>query len=157
MVLNTLPRHLRHCRAWRGRKWRRWRGRVLRTIPPPSIVGNSQVSWWGQMWTEYYYTLFKFMVGGGLVVGVTWLSRYFDPKYGGILIAAPIVITLSFILTLKSYIQFINRRLTSSPFSPQRINRQSKHVFSKLYCFFSYRIINHVVADNHPPNGRFAR
>jgi uncharacterized membrane protein (GlpM family) len=51
------------------------------------------------MWTEYYYTLFKFMVGGGLVVGVTWLSRYFDPKYGGILIAAPIVITLSFILT----------------------------------------------------------
>jgi len=51
------------------------------------------------MWTEYYYTLFKFLVGGGMVVAVTWLSRFVDPKYGGILIAAPIVTTLAFIFT----------------------------------------------------------
>jgi uncharacterized membrane protein (GlpM family) len=51
------------------------------------------------MWTEYYYTVFKFLVGGGMVVGVTWLSRFVDPKYGGILIAAPIVTTIAFIFT----------------------------------------------------------
>ncbi len=48
---------------------------------------------------DTYYTLFKFLIGGGVVVGVTWLSRFVDPKYGGILIAAPIVTTLAFILT----------------------------------------------------------
>jgi uncharacterized membrane protein (GlpM family) len=51
------------------------------------------------MWTDHYYTLFKFLVGGGMVVGVTWLSRFVDPKYGGILIAAPIVTTIAFIFT----------------------------------------------------------
>lgn len=51
------------------------------------------------MLTDLYYTAFKFLIGGGVVVGVTWLSRYVDPKYGGILIAAPIVTTLAFILT----------------------------------------------------------
>lgn len=51
------------------------------------------------MWADYYYTVLKFLVGGGMVVGVTWLSRFVDPKYGGILIAAPIVTTLAFIFT----------------------------------------------------------
>jgi uncharacterized membrane protein (GlpM family) len=51
------------------------------------------------MWTGYYYTLFKFLIGGGMVIGVTWLSKFIDPKYGGILIAAPIVTTIAFIFT----------------------------------------------------------
>lgn len=51
------------------------------------------------MWMDLYYTIFKFLVGGGMVVGVTWLARYVDPKYGGILIAAPIVTTLAFAFT----------------------------------------------------------
>jgi uncharacterized membrane protein (GlpM family) len=34
-----------------------------------------------------------------MVVAVTWLSRFVDPKYGGILIAAPIVTTIAFIFT----------------------------------------------------------
>ena len=51
------------------------------------------------MWTDHYYTLLKFLVGGGMVVAVTWLSRFVDPKYGGILIAAPIVTTIAFIFT----------------------------------------------------------
>ena len=34
-----------------------------------------------------------------MVVGVTWLSKFIDPKYGGILIAAPIVTTIAFIFT----------------------------------------------------------
>jgi hypothetical protein len=48
---------------------------------------------------EHLYTLFKFLVGGGMVVGITWLSRYVDPKYGGILVAAPIITTLAFLFT----------------------------------------------------------
>jgi uncharacterized membrane protein (GlpM family) len=51
------------------------------------------------MWMNHYYTIFKFLIGGGMVVGVTWLSRFVDPKYGGILIAAPIVTTIAFLFT----------------------------------------------------------
>ena len=48
---------------------------------------------------EYLYTLFKFVIGGGVVVGVTWLSRFVDPRYGGILIAAPVITTAAFVFT----------------------------------------------------------
>ncbi len=51
------------------------------------------------MWTGYGYTLFKFLIGGGMVVGVTWLSQYVNPRYGGLLVAAPIVTTIAFIFT----------------------------------------------------------
>jgi uncharacterized membrane protein (GlpM family) len=51
------------------------------------------------MWMNHYYTIFKFLIGGGMVVGVTWLSRFVDPKYGGLLIAAPIVTTIAFLFT----------------------------------------------------------
>lgn len=50
-------------------------------------------------WTEYFYTLFKFLVGGGMIVGITWLARFVNPKYGGILVAAPIITTIAFIFT----------------------------------------------------------
>lgn len=41
----------------------------------------------------------KFLVGGSIIVGVTYLAHYVDPKYGGILAAAPITTTLAFIFT----------------------------------------------------------
>jgi uncharacterized membrane protein (GlpM family) len=50
-------------------------------------------------WIELLYTPLKFVIAGGMVVGVTWLARYVDPKYGGILVAAPIVTTLAFFFT----------------------------------------------------------
>jgi uncharacterized membrane protein (GlpM family) len=41
----------------------------------------------------------KFLVGGSIIVGVTYLAHYVDPKYGGILAAAPITTSLAFIFT----------------------------------------------------------
>jgi uncharacterized membrane protein (GlpM family) len=41
----------------------------------------------------------KFLVGGSVLVGITYLARSVDPKYGGILAAAPAVTTLAFIFT----------------------------------------------------------
>ena len=62
-------------------------------------MSDHPVSETDPMWLNHYYTLLKFLVGGGMVVGVTWLSRFVDPKYGGILIAAPIVTTIAFLFT----------------------------------------------------------
>jgi uncharacterized membrane protein (GlpM family) len=33
------------------------------------------------------------------VIGVTYLAEYIDPRYGGLLTAAPIITTLSFLFT----------------------------------------------------------
>jgi len=43
--------------------------------------------------------LLKFVVGGSIIAGVTYLAHHVDPKYGGILAAAPITTTLAFIFT----------------------------------------------------------
>ena len=48
---------------------------------------------------EYLHTLFKFIAGGGIIVGVTYLAQQVNPKYGGILAAAPIITTLAFLFT----------------------------------------------------------
>jgi uncharacterized membrane protein (GlpM family) len=48
---------------------------------------------------DYFFLLLKFILGGGIIVGVTWLARYVDPKYGAILVAAPITTTIAFVLT----------------------------------------------------------
>ncbi len=48
---------------------------------------------------DHLYTLLKFIVAGGIIVGVTYIARYVDPKYGGILAAAPITTTLAILFT----------------------------------------------------------
>jgi uncharacterized membrane protein (GlpM family) len=48
---------------------------------------------------EYLHTLIKFIAGGGIIVGVTYLAQQVSPKYGGILAAAPIITTLAFLFT----------------------------------------------------------
>ena len=48
---------------------------------------------------DYVYLAVKFVVGGAIVAGVSMLAHYVDPKYGGILAAAPITTTLAFIFT----------------------------------------------------------
>jgi len=60
--------------------------------------------------------LVKFVVGGGVIVGVTWLARYVDPKYGGILAAAPITTTLAFIFTRAETTQGTTQALVLSSF-----------------------------------------
>ena len=47
----------------------------------------------------YLQTLLKFIAGGSIIVGVTYLAQQINPKYGGILAAAPIITTLAFIFT----------------------------------------------------------
>jgi uncharacterized membrane protein (GlpM family) len=44
-------------------------------------------------------TLLKFIAGGSIIVGVTWLAQQVNPKYGSILAAAPIITTLAFLFT----------------------------------------------------------
>ncbi|MHB8164768.1 MAG: GlpM family protein [Methanoregula sp.] len=48
---------------------------------------------------DYLYTFLKFMVGGSVIVGVTYLAEQVDPRYGGMLAAAPIITTLAFLFT----------------------------------------------------------
>jgi uncharacterized membrane protein (GlpM family) len=43
--------------------------------------------------------LFKFIAGGSIIVGVTWLAQQVNPRYGAILAAAPITTTLAFLFT----------------------------------------------------------
>jgi len=46
---------------------------------------------------DYLQALVKFIVGGGIIVGVTVLAQQVNPKYGAILAAAPITTTLAFL------------------------------------------------------------
>ena len=46
---------------------------------------------------DYLYTFLKFIVGGSVLVGVTYLADQVDPRYGGILAAAPIITTITFL------------------------------------------------------------
>jgi len=48
---------------------------------------------------NYLYTALKFIVGGGVIVGITLFAREVDPRYGGMLAAAPILTTLAFLFT----------------------------------------------------------
>lgn len=43
------------------------------------------------------YLILKFSIGGGLILGITLLTKYINPKFGGILSVAPIITTLSII------------------------------------------------------------
>jgi uncharacterized membrane protein (GlpM family) len=69
------------------------------------------------VWMEYLYTAFKFLVGGGMIVGVTWLARFVDPKYGGILVAAPIITTIAFIFTYAESGALTTQNLVLASFS----------------------------------------
>lgn len=48
---------------------------------------------------DYLYLILKFIIAGGIIVGITLLVQHVDPKYGGILAAAPITTTIAFIFT----------------------------------------------------------
>ncbi len=69
------------------------------------------------VWTDYLYTAFKFLIGGGMVVGITWLARYVDPRYGGILVAAPIITTIAFLFTYAESGSIITHQLVLASFS----------------------------------------
>jgi len=63
---------------------------------------------------NYVYTLLKFLVGGGVIVGVTLFAREVDPRYGGMLAAAPILTTLAFLFTYTETGLAVTRQLVLS-------------------------------------------
>ena len=65
---------------------------------------------------DYLYLALKFFVGGSIIVGVTLLAENVDPKYGGLLAAAPITTTLAILFTSTDVGQDIARQLTIDSF-----------------------------------------
>ncbi len=65
---------------------------------------------------DYIYTLLKFVIGGSVMVGVTFLADQVDPRYGGMLAAAPMITTLAFIFTYSEAGREITRQLIISAF-----------------------------------------
>ena len=65
---------------------------------------------------NYLYTLLKFIVGGTIIVGVTFLAEQVDPRYGGMLSAAPIITTLAFLFTYSEAGRQTTQQLVISAF-----------------------------------------
>jgi uncharacterized membrane protein (GlpM family) len=65
---------------------------------------------------DYFYLALKFLLGGGIIVGVTLLAEHVDPKYGGILVAAPIITTLAIIFVSSEAGQSVARQLAIGAF-----------------------------------------
>lgn len=65
---------------------------------------------------NYLYTFLKFIVGGSVIVGVTYLAEQVDPRYGGMLAAAPIITTLAFLFTYSESGSAATRQLVISAF-----------------------------------------
>ena len=65
---------------------------------------------------NYLYMLLKFLIGGGVIVGVTFLAEQVNPRYGGMLAAAPIITTLAFLFTYSESGMGTTRQLVISAF-----------------------------------------
>jgi uncharacterized membrane protein (GlpM family) len=65
---------------------------------------------------DYTYLALKFFIGGGIIVGITVLAQKVDPKYGGMLAAAPILTTLACLFTYSEAGQATTRELVMSAF-----------------------------------------
>jgi len=65
---------------------------------------------------DYTWLALKFFIGGGIIVGVNILAQQIDPRYGGILAAAPITTTLAFLFTYTEAGQATTRNLVLSAF-----------------------------------------
>ena len=65
---------------------------------------------------DYLYTLLKFVIGGSVIVGVTMLAEHADPRYGGMLAAAPIITTLAFLFTYTEAGRETTQQLVISAF-----------------------------------------
>ena len=65
---------------------------------------------------DYLYTFLKFVMGGSIVVGVTLLAEHVDPRYGGIVAAAPMITTLAFLFTYSEAGRETTRQLVIATF-----------------------------------------
>ena len=58
----------------------------------------------------------KFLIGGGIIVGVTLLAEQVDLKYGDILVAAPIITTLAILFVYSDVGKAVARQLAIGAF-----------------------------------------
>jgi uncharacterized membrane protein (GlpM family) len=65
---------------------------------------------------DYLYTVLKFIIGGSVIVGVTYLAQQADPRYAGVLAAAPIMTTLAILFTYTETGQDAARQLVLGSF-----------------------------------------
>jgi len=65
---------------------------------------------------DYTYLALKFLIGGGVIVGITILAQQVDPKYGGMLAAAPILTTFACVFTYAEAGQITTQQLVLSAF-----------------------------------------
>jgi uncharacterized membrane protein (GlpM family) len=65
---------------------------------------------------DYNYLALKFLIGGGVIVGITVLAQLVNPKYGGMLAAAPILTTLACIFTYSESGRVTTQQLVISAF-----------------------------------------
>ena len=65
---------------------------------------------------DYLYLALKFVIGGAVIAGVTLLAENADPKYGGLLAAAPIITTLAILFTASDAGQEAGRQLAIGAF-----------------------------------------
>lgn len=65
---------------------------------------------------DYLYLALKFFIGGAIIVAVSLLAEQVDPKYGAILVSAPIITILAFIFTYNDAGQVIARQLMIGAF-----------------------------------------
>ena len=65
---------------------------------------------------DYVYTILKFVIGGSVVVGVTLLTEQADPRYGGMLAAAPVITTLAFLFAYAEAGRQMTQQLVISTF-----------------------------------------
>jgi uncharacterized membrane protein (GlpM family) len=62
------------------------------------------------------HAFLKFVIGGSIIVGVTMLAEQMDPRYGGILAAAPMITTLAFLFTWSEAGRQTTQQLVISTF-----------------------------------------
>jgi uncharacterized membrane protein (GlpM family) len=65
---------------------------------------------------DYSYLALKFFLGGGIIVGVTFLAEQANPRYGGILAVAPLTTTLAILFTYSEAGQRTAQQLVMDAF-----------------------------------------
>lgn len=102
------------------------------------MFNTSQHSLFSDM--DYLYTLLKFIVAGCIIVGVTLIVQHIDPRYGGILAAAPITTTIAFLFTYAESGTNVAHQLVLGSFYfaiPSLIFLASLYLLAERFSFLS--------------------
>ena len=98
-------------KLWRGQSYGN-DAEKQRFVSPPGFSSPGE----NDPIMDFLYTLLKFVIGGSVIVGVTALADNVDPRYGGMLAAAPIITTIAFLFTYSEAGRETTRQLIISAF-----------------------------------------